>query len=157
RANGAGGAKDNMAQFIRTLHVASAAWIFGGALLIWLFTITGRNRTEGYPSVLGLMRTYEWGFWIAVGVLVLTGIGNLGHFGDALPPPESPWGHKLVIKLSLVLFLLALSALRVASLAVAETQAAMNSRALGRLGGLYGATVASLAGVLGLAVSLAHF
>src|SRR5207245_11041734 len=48
---------------------------------------------------------YEWIFWAAIGLQVMTGVGNLGAFGNALPPPESAWGTKLTIKLVAVLAL----------------------------------------------------
>ena len=45
------------------------------------------------------MQAYEYGFWAAIGLIVATGVGNLAHFGEGLPGPESDWGRQFTLKL----------------------------------------------------------
>jgi putative copper export protein len=96
---------------------------------------------------------YEWGFWIAVGLLAMTGIGNLAAFGAALPGQQTDYGGRLLTKLAAVAVLVVFSAWR--TLVVAR-----GVHRLGRMNRLirtlYGITAALAAGVLALAVRLAH-
>jgi hypothetical protein len=83
----------------------------------------------------------------------MTGVGNLGAFGDALPAAGSAWGTKLVVKLLAVLALAVLSVPRTLVVAVMATE----GRPLPRvLPALYAGTTAYIVGILGLAVWLAH-
>jgi hypothetical protein len=102
------------------------------------------------------MRVYEWGFWCAMGLIAMTGVGNLGAFGANLPEPSTDWGRRLAMKLAVVMLLLALSGLRTLMLILARASEAP-SAGLRALGGLYGATVVLTAAVIGMAVALAHF
>ena len=63
--------------FVRWAHVAGMAAILGGALLVWWLGVR-RDRAE---VVVGVAERYEWIFWAAIGLQVMTGVGNLGAFG----------------------------------------------------------------------------
>ena len=133
---------------IRWLHVMAMAVAFGGALLLtWLAWRMPADR------ILDIAIRYEQLFWAAAGVLVMSGVGNLGAFGLALPAPGTEWGATLTLKLSLVALLILCSLPR--SLAVARLTAA-GTIATSRLRVLYGATAGLLAVIAGLAEVLAH-
>jgi hypothetical protein len=88
---------------IRWLHVVAMALAFGGAFFItWL---CWRPRADVVETAV----RYEQAFWAAAGVLVMTGIGNLGAFGTSLLEPTTAWGSTLVVKLWLVAALIAIS------------------------------------------------
>jgi len=125
---------------IRAVHVAAAATLLGGAVLL---AALPRARAMRDAAV-----AYEWMFWPLLGVLVLAGVGNLGAFGSGLPAPGSAWGGRLTAKLLLVVVLLALSAVRTLALVLG-----CGPRVLGALHTL---TAALLAAVLALAEVLAH-
>lgn len=139
---------------VRYLHVAAMALAVGGALLIAAairLLPGGANRR----TAAAFARAYEWLFWGALGVLVLTGVGNLGQFGAAVPGPETRWGSVLLAKLVAVLVLLGASLVR--TLAVREwTADASLDGSTGALTVAYGATGAYLLGLLVLAEVLAH-
>lgn len=125
---------------VRALHVLAAALLLGGALLLAV-------RREARPEE---ARVYEWTFWAAAGVLVATGIGNLGAFGGSPPGSDSRWGRLLLVKLVGVLTLLPLSMAR--TLLVLRADAAP----VRLVRGAYAATAALAALVLLLGVTLAH-
>ena len=137
--------------FVRWAHVAGMAAILGGALLIWWMGVR-RNRPDA-GVVLDVAERYEWIFWAAIGLQVMTGVGNLGAFGRALPPPESAWGTKLIVKLVAVLALALLSVPR--TLAVVAMAGTKRPRP-GLLSTFYGGTTAVMVAIAGLAVWLAH-
>ncbi|HXN58571.1 MAG TPA: hypothetical protein VN912_08315, partial [Candidatus Angelobacter sp.] len=93
--------------FVRWAHVAGMAAILGGALLVWWLGVRRHGANAGV--VLDVAERYEWIFWAAIGLQVMTGVGNLGAFGEGLPPPASSWGTKLIVKLVAVLALAVLS------------------------------------------------
>jgi hypothetical protein len=127
------------------------AAILGGALLVWWLGVRRDGADE--PTVVDVAQRYEWIFWAAIGVQAMTGVGNLGGFGDALPPSESAWGTKLIVKLVAVLALAILSVPRtIAVVAMAGDQTPRP----GLLSALYGGTTAIVVGIAGLAVWLAH-
>jgi uncharacterized membrane protein len=99
---------------VRWLHVVAAASILGGAGLAW-WIVRDATRT-GDPArtaaVLSVAQGYEWGFWAAIGVIVATGVGNLGALAPTIPGPATDWGTVLSIKLALVLALLVGSVVR---------------------------------------------
>jgi copper resistance protein D len=97
---------------------------------------------------------YEWTFWAAAGTLAMTGVGNLGAFGTALPPPQTGWGTTLTIKLGFVVLLVVLSLPR--TLAVARLALGAASSAAGPLRALYGTTTVVFGTIAALAVWLAH-
>jgi len=118
---------------------------FGGAILVtWL----AARRDE---HLLAIAVRYEQVFWAGIGLLVMTGVGNIGAFGLALPAPSTNWGANFTAKLLFVVALVALSLPR--SIVVARSAARGHS---GPLRVLYGATVAVLALIVALATLLAH-
>ena len=142
--------------WIRWIHTVSMGFLLGGTLLMWVDTL--RPRAEGEHAWHGpLAERFELFFWLALGVQVITGIGNLGAFGAALPQPSSAWGVNLLLKLGLVLGLFLLSLLRtviIARLSRLGSAVTPYGRRLGST--LYGATAVVLAGIVWIAVSLAH-
>jgi hypothetical protein len=139
---------------IRWLHVVAMAVAVGGALLVAALAFAPRAGDDG-RGVLETAARYEWTFWVAAGVIVMTGVGNLGAFGRALPPPTSTWGATLDLKLVAVAALLAASLPR--SLVVAElARGQIQTRVMVVLRAAYGGTATVLAAILGLAVFLAH-
>lgn len=127
----------------------AAAVVVGGAALVWALALEQRGET---PLVAA--RRYEWAFWPAAGVIVATGVGNLGAFGGGLPSPETGWGHALVLKLALVTLLLAGSTVR--TLAVVRIGDDHEQARRGLLASLYGATALLSATVVTVAEVLAH-
>ena len=137
--------------FVRWAHVAGMAAILGGALLVWWLSLR-RNRAN-HGMVVDVAERYEWIFWAAIGLHAMTGVGNLGAFGDALPASASGWGTKLIVKLVAVL---ALAVLSVPRTLVVVTMAGEERPRPGVLSALYGGTTAIVAEIAGLAVWLAH-
>ena len=118
---------------------------FGGAILVtWL----ALRRDD---HLVALAVRYEQLFWAGVGILVMTGVGNLGAFGLGLPAPSTTWGANFTAKLLFVAALVALSLPR--SILVVRSAAGGDRRPLPFL---YGATVAILAVIVALATLLAH-
>jgi uncharacterized membrane protein len=151
-----------MSFLVRFIHVGSVSFLLGGALLIALLFLFLRSRTvsdAGDGVLLELVKVYEWAFWAAVAMVVITGLGNLGRFGEGLPEPGSEWGQDLMLKFLLVLSFLMVSLVRTFSVALvllqdASSELESSSNGLARL---YWLTAALLAGVLASAVALAHF
>jgi uncharacterized membrane protein len=151
-----------MSFLVRFIHVGAVSFLLGGALLIALLFLFLRSRRVGDAGdgvLLELVKVYEWAFWAAVAMVLVTGLGNLGRFGERLPEPGSEWGQDLMLKLLLVLSFLMVSLVRTFSVALVLLQDAgprleSCSRVLPRL---YWLTAALLAGVLASAVALAHF
>lgn len=145
---------------IRTVHVLAVALAVGGAVLVWGFVRVGARsaRPSNGSQVLALARTYEWVFWGAFGLLVVTGVGNLGSFAPGVPAPGTRWGTVLLAKLVVILGLLVLSVPR--TLAVCRHGNGEPNLAgpdgLARLRQAYGATAVALVAVLALAMVLAH-
>jgi putative copper export protein len=139
---------------VRWAHVAAMASVLGGAILLWGLTLRRRDRVA--PEVVAqLARTYEWIFWAAMGLLVMTGVGNLGAFGDQLPRPQTRWGETLTLKLVAVLALVVASVPR--TLLVAAMAGGRPSVFRGKVpAAVYGLTTLALASVLGIATFLAH-
>jgi len=127
------------------------AAILGGALLVWWLGVR-RDGAEG-RTVVDVAERYEWIFWAAIGVQVMTGVGNLGAFGDALPPSDSAWGTKLIVKLVAVLALAILSVPRTIAVVAMAGDNAPRPRLLSAL---YGGTTVMVVAIAGLAVWLAH-
>jgi hypothetical protein len=126
------------------------AAILGGALLVWWLGVRRKGTNAGI--VVDVAQRYEWIFWAAIGVQVMTGVGNLGAFGDALPSPDSAWGTKLIVKL---LAVLALAILSVPRTMAVVAMAGDRTPQPGLLSALYGGTTAIVVGIAGLAVWLA--
>lgn len=143
---------------VRWLHVGSMAGLFGGAMLILAISLQSPDHGGvRHGMLLAVAQTYEWLFWLAVGLLVMTGVGNLGAFGEAVPDRETAWGGKLVVKLAAVgafaLFSLARTLL-VIILGAATDRGASAQRKV--LQWAYAGTVLLAAAIVGVAVSLAH-
>lgn len=140
---------------IRWLHVAAMAIAFGGAGLLALLAMA---RADIRPAELVRVAiTYERAFWAAAGVLVMTGIGNLGDYGAQLPSSDSAWGMTLLAKLGLVVALMLVSVPRtLAVVQVAGLADGGSPRTAPLLARLYLATVAGLIAISALAVWLSH-
>ncbi|MDQ2073250.1 CopD family protein [Haloarcula sp. H-GB4] len=137
---------------IRTLHVLAMAALVGGTTVLWY------SYRSGAIDSLVPARQFEWLFWGGVGVLVLTGVGNLGALGP--PGPGTDWGRTLLAKLTIVVVLVGGSVVRTLLLVRAGDR--VNTfddlppaiqRTLSRA---YGATAAILLGIVVLAEVLAH-
>lgn len=136
-----------LALAVRYVHVAAMAAAFGGALLVtWLVW-----RLPGH-RIADVALRYEQLFWLAVGVLVMTGVGNLGALGPAVPAPGTGWERTFIAKLVLITLLVIVSLPR--SLVVVR---AVSAPAAGpRLRSIYATTTGLLATIVALALMLAH-
>lgn len=131
---------------VRWLHVLGMAIVLGGSVVTWsLF----RTPSE---SAVHVAERYEWLFWPSMGVIVATGVGNLGALAPAIPSPESRWGFVLTMKLLVVLFLLVFSVVRT----VLVHRAADDGKPPGTLRTSYGVTTGLLLVLLAFAEVLAH-
>ena len=135
---------------VRWLHVTAMAVAFGGAVLV-LLVAWSRVAATVAPVALG----YEWAFWGALGVLAMTGIGNLGAFGVTLPEPTTPWGQTLTVKLATVLVLAFVSVPRTLAV-VALATSAETAASTARLRAIYAITAAAFALIVVFAEMLAH-
>jgi hypothetical protein len=140
---------------VRLVHVAGMAVLLGGAVLAWAQLRTGTD------DPLATAAAYEWLFWGAVGLVVLTGVGNLGAMAPAVPGPGTDWGLTFAVKLAGVVGLLAGSLVR--TLAVARWRALVDgsrerprSASRERLPAVYAATAGYLLALVALAEVLAH-
>jgi hypothetical protein len=138
---------DQLALVVRYVHVVAMATAFGGALLVtWLaWRLPAARISE-------IALRYEQLFWLAAGVLVMTGVGNLGAFGIALPAPATGWGRTFIAKLVLIVLLVLVSLPR--SLAIVRLSTAPAAGA--RLRSTYTTTSVLLAAIVALALVLAH-
>ncbi len=145
--------------FIRALHVISMALLLGGAVLCWAMTPRAGTLDTGENGLLLVVaRKYEFIFWLAIGIQLITGIGNIGVFGAQLPGPETVWGAKLALKLLAFLVLLLASLPRAALIGRLHLAGEL-SPSVSRprvLAALYGGTAVFVAGMVVVAVSLAH-
>lgn len=97
---------------VRMVHVLAATVLVGGAAQVAALALPRPATRQRADQLIAATVRYEWAFWPALAILVATGIGNLGAFGEALPGPETSWGRGLIVKLWLVLLLTLLSAPR---------------------------------------------
>jgi uncharacterized membrane protein len=144
---------------VRWIHVSSMALILGGTIFLFVLALGDRAQPSAeHDRWLSLAaRRFEWLFWLAIGVQVITGIGNLGAFGMTLPAPMTAWGIKLVVKLSFVLLLILLSLARtflVARPVLADGAPAPLPARVARV--IYAGTGLMVGWIVLLAVSLAH-
>src|SRR5207237_6572641 len=142
---------------IRWAHVVGMAAILGGALLVWWLTVRPPPMNRGSDARLEVAQRYEWIFWIAIGVQAMTGVGNLGAFGQHIPAPTTPWGARLTVKLVAVLALAVVSVPR--TLAIGAALGVRRPPAPGRsqvVPILYAGTVVAVLVIVALAVWLAH-
>ena len=155
---------------VRWLHLLGMATLLGGAVLAWaLFRLDDRPDAAGVGGVAALdagtsavalrvATAYEWLFWAGAGLLVLTGVGNLGAMAPAIPDPTTPWGAAFSVKLVGVFGLLLGSLVRTLGVVALSEQSTdgLSSAVLDRLRLGYGATAGYLLVVVLLAEVLAH-
>src|ERR1700737_3100041 len=142
--------------FVRWAHVVGMAAILGGALLVWWLTARPSRTDVGGDARLETAQRYEWIFWAAIGVQAMTGVGNLGAFGQSLPASTTAWGLRLTVKLVVVLALALLSLPRTRVAAALWNHPAAGSGRSQVVPSLYAATVMVVLVVVALAVWLAH-
>ena len=142
---------------VRWVHVASMAFLLGGALLLCGLSLRGGAlpAAERARLLVFVAGRYEFYFWLALGLIVITGIGNLGALGLALPGPGTVWGARFVVKLALVLLFVPLSLVRTLLIAGLDSPHRAFDPA-GMLRNIYGGTAAYAIAILFMAVSLAH-
>ncbi|MBX0322077.1 CopD family protein [Halomicroarcula sp. F13] len=136
---------------IRTLHVLAITVVVGSTAALWY------GYRTGLTDSVAAARRYEWLFWGALGVVVLTGVGNLGALGP--PGPGTDWGRTLFVKLVLVLALVVGSAVRTLVVVRADDRRETDEHTAGverTLGRAYGATAGTLLVLVVLAEVLAH-
>lgn len=138
--------------FVRWSHVAAMATALGGALLVTMVVFSRRYERGS----LAVAMAYERLFWAAAGVLVMTGVGNLGAFGRALPAPATEWGAALVVKLVAVATLLAVSLPRSIAVLRLERRSAEGAAVREALRSVYGISLGLLAVIVFVAEVLAH-
>lgn len=120
---------------------------FGGAFLVtWL---SWRTRDVVIETAL----RYEQVFWAAAGVLVMTGIGNLGAFGASLLEPSTSWGTTLIAKLWLVAALILVSLPRSLAVVLIASRAGTGPVDLRPV---YTVTTSIFAAIVALAIVLAN-
>lgn len=96
---------------------------------------------------------YEQVFWAAAGVLVMTGIGNLGAFGASLLEPSTGWGTTLIAKLWLVAALSIVSLPRSLAVVLLASETGTKPVDLRRV---YTVTTSMFAAIVALAIVLAN-
>ncbi|WP_232820454.1 CopD family protein [Halorussus litoreus] len=144
---------------VRILHLVAMAVAVGGAALTWgLFRRSGDTAASSIEAdaAVDLAAGYERLFWLAMGVLVMTGVGNLGSLAPFVPQADTEWGVVFTIKLFAVMAVLVLSVVR--TLVVQQCNRAATIPESGRrtLRLSYAATALALAGIVALAGVLAH-
>ncbi|TMF13121.1 MAG: hypothetical protein E6I37_05735 [Chloroflexi bacterium] len=149
-------ALDPLSLFVRWAHVVGMAAILGGALLVWWLTARPLPADADGDTRLEIARRYEWIFWAAIGVQAMTGVGNLGAFGQSLPAATTAWGLRLTVKLLVVLALALLSLPRTLAVAALMNRPAAEFGRSQVVPSLYAATVMLVLVVVVLAVWLAH-
>lgn len=87
---------------VRSLHFLALAVLLGGSATIALL-----DRPS--PT---LARRYEYAFWIGIGIIVATGVGNVGMLAPAVPDLETTWGRTFAVKVIAVIGLLLFSMIR---------------------------------------------
>lgn len=144
--------------FVRWLHVLGMALLLGGAVLTWgyLRCFAPPPNSRRHQSALEIAQAYEWVFWGAIGVLVMTGIGNLGALAPHLPSPQTRWGAVLTSKLLALIVFLVLSAVRLFVLHEQRIKTGLTERDQRVLQYLYGLTAGYVMVLLALAEVLAH-
>lgn len=131
---------------VRTVHVLGMVALLGGSAFAW-------NALRADPDSVPLIQ-YEWLFWGTMGVMLVTGVGNLGALGA--PGPATRWGTVLTVKLALVLALVVGSAVRTLVVERLHARDGVTPAACGPLRRLYAATALALLAVVALAEVLAH-
>jgi hypothetical protein len=135
--------------FVRWLHLLAMAVALGGSVLAWGVSRDGPSADAA--TTLAVARAYEVAFWGALGVLVMTGVGNLGALAPAIP--RGRWGVAFLAKLGLLLAVLVGSAVRTATVRAAGDAATPATTTLERG---YALTTLALVTVVALAAVMAH-
>lgn len=140
---------------VRYLHIAAAAILIGGAVL--MCALCARGTALGPTAAFDVASAYEWIFWTVIALSVATGVSNLGLKGDGLLPAQTQWGAALTLKLGEALLLLCLAAVRTDVITrCRERGGATAGRARPLLTSLYAVTALVLLGMLWLGLGLAH-
>lgn len=137
---------------VRWAHVAAMATALGGALLVAAVVFSRRDA----GGSLAVALAYERLFWAAAGILVMTGVGNLGAFGRTLPELGTEWGSALTLKLVAVALLVAISLPRTLTVLRLERGASDGLAVGGTLRTVYAGTVVLLGAIVLIAEVLAH-
>ena len=132
---------------VRFVHVVGMAVLLVAPALAWHALRTDRHP---YP----LSRQHERLFWGAVGVMLATGVGNVGALGA--PGPTTRWGTLLTVKLSLVLLLLVLSFVRTLAVVRLRDRRPVTDEGAALLRRSYAATAGVVLAIVALAEVLAH-
>jgi putative copper export protein len=144
---------------VRFVHVAAMAILVGGSVLVvmMLLAADAQSGTDA-PRLPDIVISYEWLAWLAIGLLIMTGVGNLGAFGTAVPPPQTAWGQKLTLKLALVALLVLGSLLRTFLLVLLHSEEghSRSAPAFATIRIAYAATAGLATVVLLVALALAH-
>lgn len=138
---------------VRWLHVLGMAVALGGATAAWR---AFRDDAVADAAAIGVAAAYERGFWAAVGVLVMSGVGNLGSLAPFVPDAGTRWGTTFAVKIALVVAVLVLSVVRTLAVHRCRRAARLSASPLRRLRIGYAATALTLAAVVALAEVLAH-
>ena len=142
---------------VRWIHVLGMATLFGGAVLCWGLLRRVDVGDVGTDPVLQLTATYEWLFWVGAGLLVLTGVGNLGALAPSIPGPGTNWGASFATKLVGVVVLLVGSLVRTLGVAaLGSRESPPGTGIVERLRRGYAATAVLLLAVVVLAEVMAH-
>jgi putative copper export protein len=141
---------------VRLLHVLAVALAVGGAALLWLRATRASGPSE-VADLRALAVDYEWLFWGAVGLVVATGVGNLGALAPAVPTTDTAWGLALAGKLLGVVLLLLGSAVRTSMVGALDgLSRAHAGHVRRRLRAGYAGTTVWLGGLVLVGVVLAH-
>ncbi len=141
---------------VRLVHVIAMSLVVGGSTMLWVRAERASGR-GAIGEVRALAVEYEWLFWGAVGLLVATGVGNLGALAPAVPSTDTHWGLALAVKLLGVVGLLVGSAVRTSMVGALDGLAAGNAAHVRRrLRQGYAATTLWLGALVLLGVVLAH-
>ena len=104
------GLMDEIYLIIRWIHVLAVGLVLGGVALeivLWF-----SRYKQGINFDASIIQLYEWVFWFATGIVIMSGASNLGAFGEAVPNRESYWGKLFICKMIGVGLFLALSFIR---------------------------------------------
>lgn len=142
---------------VRAVHVIAMAALLGGALLCWGMFRRGVRYDMPEAYALRVAATYEWVFWTAAGLLVLTGVGNLGAMAPAIPAVLTPWGLGFAVKLVGTIGLLIGSIVRTLGVVgLRRREGQPTAATVDRLGSGYAATALLLFAIVAVAEVLAH-
>ncbi len=139
---------------VRMIHVLAATVLVGGPLSMLLLTAATQRDRLPPAAILALATRIEVAYWLAFGLIVATGIGNLGALGNGLPAPGTTWGTTLTLKLLIVAALALFSAVR--AIVIARHSLNPTPLAAAALASWYGTTTAATTVVVAFAIWLAH-